>query len=70
MRVRINDPALLDDLIAYLRSAECVAEPAGRDTVDVGVPRATSDEQGALELGVYLATWRAMHPGAQADVVS
>jgi hypothetical protein len=34
------------------------------------VPRAPSDEQARRELDIYLKTWQAMNPAAQADVVA
>jgi hypothetical protein len=56
MRVRVSDPALLGDLQRYLRSAECVAERSGEDTLDVSIPRAPSDEQARREVAIYLQT--------------
>ena len=67
MRVRLSDPAFVQDLISYLRSTECLAEQTGVDAVEVEVPRAPSAEQAERELTVYLAAWRAMHPGVHAD---
>jgi hypothetical protein len=69
MRVRIGDPALLRDLLDFLRRAECVAEQASADTLDVFVPHAPSAGQARRELDLYLATWRARHPDVEADVL-
>jgi hypothetical protein len=68
MRVRISDPALLNDLMSYLRSADCVAEKADADALDVAVPRAPSDDQAAREVDIYLRAWQAMHPGVRANL--
>jgi hypothetical protein len=35
MRIRLQDPSLLDDLIAYLRRCECDAAVVGADVVEV-----------------------------------
>jgi hypothetical protein len=70
MRVRLSDPTLLSDLQRYLRAAECVAEQSGEDTLDVYISRAPSDEQARLEVAIYLQAWRAMNPGARADIVA
>ncbi len=69
MRIRVSDPALLRDLISYLRAAECVAEQASKDAVEAFVPRAPDEEQARREVNSYLAIWRAMHPGARADLL-
>ena len=68
MRVRISDPALLRDLLDFLRRTECVAEQASADSLDVFVPHAPSAAQARREVDVYLATWRARHPGVNAEV--
>jgi hypothetical protein len=69
MRVRISDPALLRDLLDFLRRAECVAEQANADTLDVFIPQAPSAAQARREVDLYLASWRARHPGVAADVL-
>ena len=68
MRVRVSDPALLRDLIAYLRAAECVAEQASRDVVEAYVPKARDARQARRQLDVLLSSWSAMHEGVSAEV--
>jgi hypothetical protein len=70
MRVRVSDPALLGNLQRYLRAAECVAEQSGKDTLDVSIPRAPSDEQARREVAIYLQTWQAMNLSARAEIVA
>lgn len=70
MRVQLSDPARLRDLLDYLRAAECVADQANRDLVEVFVPRAGNEDEARRALDVLLATWRAMNPGVQAQVLS
>lgn len=53
-----------EDLLDFLRRAECRAERTGEDRIDVYVPRALSEEQARREVSLYVATWRARHPSA------
>jgi hypothetical protein len=70
MRVRVSDPALLGDLQRYLHAAECEVEQAGDDALDVSIPRAPSDEHARREVAIYIQAWRAMNPGARAEIVA
>jgi hypothetical protein len=70
MRVRVSDPALLGHLQRYLRATECVVKKADADELDVTVPRAPSDEQAQREVAIYIQAWRAMNPGARAEIVT
>jgi hypothetical protein len=69
MRVRLSDPATASELLAYLRSADCAAEPAGRDELTVIIPRAPSDDQARRELDTYLRAWQAINPSTCAHIV-
>ena len=69
MRVRISDADLLGNLEGFLNAADCRVRKVGKATLDVTVPRAPSDDQAEREVGVYLQTWQAMHPGAYARIV-
>jgi hypothetical protein len=64
MKIRLSDPALVDDLLAFLRARQCVAEQASEDTLDVELPEAMRRDAAALELDLYLRVWEASHPGA------
>ena len=64
MKIRLSDPALVDDLLAFLRARQCVAEQASEDTLDVELPAAMRSDAAALELDLYLRVWEASHPGA------
>lgn len=65
MRVEISDPALADDLVAFLRRAHCEAERADGTSVAVSVPEAGRDDLARRELEAYLKAWQALHPGVQ-----
>ena len=70
MKIRLNNPTLLDDLIDFLRRAECLAEQAGTDTIDVEVCSPLIGEAARVELGFYLGVWCSIHPGVQVERVS
>jgi hypothetical protein len=67
MHVHLSDPSLVDDLLAFLRTRQCVAvvDPAGR--IAVSIPDSTREDAARLELGLYLQVWLGAHPDV--DVV-
>jgi predicted SAM-dependent methyltransferase len=67
MHVHLSDPSLVDDLLAFLRTRQCVAvvDPSGR--IDVSIPDSTREDAARLELGLYLQVWLGSHPDV--DVV-
>jgi hypothetical protein len=68
MRIRVSDPALLDNLKDFLESAECRVRGVGSVTIDVGMPRAPSPQQARREIAIYLRTWQVMNPGSYARI--
>jgi hypothetical protein len=69
LRIRVSDRRLLRDLLDLFRRAECVAEQASADTIEVYVPRAPSPEQARREVEVYLSTWQARHPDVTVELL-
>ena len=69
MRVHVSDPAFVYDLLAALKRANYAVTQTGRDTVEVSLPVAAQAEQARQNLGLYLAGWRARHPGIVADLL-
>jgi hypothetical protein len=69
MTVHVSNPAFVHDLLASLRRANFSALQTGEMTVEVSTPPSATDEQARLQLGFYLANWRARHPGIVADIV-
>ena len=63
MRIRLSDPSLVDDLLAFLREKKCVAEQTSADTLDISLPEAGRADAARLELDLYLRVWEATHPG-------
>jgi hypothetical protein len=62
VKVKLSDPALADDLVAFLRRAHCEAEREENGTLAVTLPDALPEEAARLELEAYLTAWRALHP--------
>jgi hypothetical protein len=69
MRVEVSDSMFVYDLLSSLKCANYEAALASETTVDVRVPDLVTAEQARLHLGLYLANWRARHPGIVADIV-
>jgi hypothetical protein len=70
MLIRVDPPALRNDLIEMLQRANCKAGPTGANEIEAGSPsRILTTEQARREIGLYLAIWRARHIGARAELV-
>jgi hypothetical protein len=66
MKVELSDPTLAQDLVAFLRRAECEVEPNGGGTLRVTMAASLPERAARLELEAYLQTWQALHPGVRA----
>ena len=69
MRVRI-EPAAVDDLLGFLRRAECRAERVDAETLEVEVPASHGEEQARMEVDLYLKAWQAAHPDVEAELLA
>ena len=75
VQVRLSDPGLAEELVGFLRRADCVADlgeveaHAERIAVEVHVPRAYDQDQARLEVALYLRVWEAVHPGSGAELL-
>lgn len=75
MVVRLSNPGLVDEFIAYLRRVDCVADlpeveaHANGMSLEVEVPQAYDEEQARMELALYLRVWEAVHPGSGAELL-
>jgi hypothetical protein len=69
MRIRLSDPASLDDLADYLRECGCMADPLGADELEVFQLRSPNEHAERMEVGVYVTAWRSQHPGVTAEIV-
>lgn len=70
MRVQLADPTLVAELLSFLERVRCVVRKLRSDVIEVALPEAGSADQARLELELYLLAWRALHPNADASVVS
>jgi hypothetical protein len=75
MKIRLDDPQLVDELVHHLRRSGCVATVSDVDahgdglTVDVQLPAALDEEQARMELELYLKVFEATHPGNHASLL-
>ena len=69
MYVLLKDPQLLFGLQDFLRRTGCVAEQRRSGELEVYVPDTPNQEQERREVSVYLASWQAANPGAEASIV-
>jgi hypothetical protein len=67
MRIEVN-PEAREELLAFLRRAECEAHADGDGAVIVEVPDA-ADDQARLEVDLYLKAWEASHPDVEAHLL-
>jgi hypothetical protein len=73
MRVRVNDPSLVPDLLTFLQHGGFMVAQETDDTVSVLVPHALNDprDQAADRLRIVgeLRDWLSAHRGAQVDLL-
>jgi hypothetical protein len=67
MRIHLSDPALVDDLVRFLKQCELPSQHAGSGAVEASPEREQADPALArLQLDGFLRVWCAMHAGADA----
>ena len=69
MRLELNDPALADRLIAYLRRGGLAVTPAGPGVLAVH-PSVANDKRALRRLQVALQVWVSRRPSVEVRVVS
>lgn len=76
MKIRVDDPQLVDELVHHLRRAGCIATASEVEThgdavtLEVQLPAALDAEQARMELELYLRVFEATHPGKAADLLT
>jgi hypothetical protein len=65
MKIQVP-PEAREDLIDFLRRADCQVAVEGDDTVVVEIPAALGEEQARLEVDLYLKAWQASRPEVDA----
>lgn len=69
MRIHVH-PDAREELLEFLRRANCEAYADGDEAVIVEVPDALGDEkQARMELDLYLKAWQASHPDIEARLL-
>jgi hypothetical protein len=64
--MRINvPPDAREELLEFLRRADCQAEAIDDVTLLVDVPAALGEEQARMEVDLYLKAWQASHPDVE-----
>ena len=69
VRLRLDEPALVDNLLDFLARRGCAGERDTHDTIEVELPDDLPVEQGRLELDLYLRVWQSLHGWTRVDVV-
>jgi hypothetical protein len=67
MRIEVN-PDAREELLEFLRRADCEARADGDGAVFVEVPDA-ADDQARLEVDLYLKAWQASRPDVEAHLL-
>jgi hypothetical protein len=69
VKIRVQDSADLDGLIAFLAERDYVADPVAPNTIEVSRPSSVRHDHVRVELELYLAAWHASHPEAAAEFI-
>ena len=70
MRIRVSDPELVPDLLAFLRErVHVTASRTGPLEVEVSQLGSANASARRLELDLMLQTWRASHEGARTAIL-
>jgi hypothetical protein len=70
MKIRVQDAADLDGLVAFLAQRDYVADRIGPNTLEVSRPSSIRHDHVRMELELYLAAWHVFHPDAAAEFIS
>ena len=69
MRIRVQDAADIDGLVAFLEERDYVVEQIGPNTIEVSRLSSVRHDRIRMELDLFLRAWRAAHPEADAELV-
>jgi hypothetical protein len=67
MRIVVH-PEAREELLEFLRRANCVTRVEDDGSVIVEVPDALGEEQARLEVDLYLKAWQASRPDVEAHL--
>ena len=69
MRVRVSNPALVQDLVEFLGRARCTTAGVHGAVQEVELPGVSDTTVARRNLGLYLAAWRGLHPPAEVRIL-
>jgi hypothetical protein len=69
VRLRLDEPALVANLLDFLGRRGCAGAREADDTIEVELPDDLDAEQARLELDLYLRVWQSLHGWTRVDVV-
>ena len=69
MKVRVSNPALVQDLVGFLGRARCETARVHGAVLDVEVPGISDTTVARRDLALYLAAWRGLHPPAEVRIL-
>jgi hypothetical protein len=69
VRIRVQDAADIDGLVAFLEERDYVAERIGPNTIEVSRLSSVRHDHIRLELDLFLRAWQAAHQEARAEFV-
>ena len=68
MRIEVH-PEAREELLEFLRRANCITRVEDDGSVTVEVPDAVGEDQARLEVELYVKAWQASHPDVEAHVI-
>lgn len=69
MRIRVQDAADLNGLVAFLEERDYVAEQVGPNMIEVWRLSSIRHDHVRMELDLFLEAWHLAYPEAQAEFV-
>jgi hypothetical protein len=69
LRIRVSEPALVDDLVGFFRRRQCLAHRVDGRVIEVQPHPTLREEHARAELDLLLGVWQAGHPGSRATCI-
>jgi hypothetical protein len=68
LRIQVH-PEAREELLEFLRRANCITRVDDDGSVIVEVPDAIGEDQARLEVELYIKAWQASHPDVEAHLI-
>ena len=68
MKIQV-DPEAREELIKFLRRADCTVQVEDDGSLVVGVRDVVGEDQARLEVDLYLKAWQASHPDVETHLL-